>query len=207
MASDGDLTTALSATRDVRARDHIVRYAARLYERGLVAGASGNISLRLSDGDLLVTPSGASLRTLKAADIVRCAPDGRARDGDARPTSELRLHLAAYRSRADARALIHTHPTYTVAWSKSGRLFPLETVGALESLGPVALVAYAPSGTQQLADFCAAAFARGIDTVVMERHGLSALGPDLETAFNRTDLAEQTACIEFAASVLSVAKT
>ena len=195
MASDCDIE-----------RYEIVAYAARLYERGLVAGASGNISVRLQSGDLLVTPTGVSLRALEPRDLVLCAPDGSPRERGAAATSELPLHLAAYRSRPDAAALIHTHPTYCVAWSKTGRLFPLDTVGAIESLGPVALVAYARSGTQELADLCASAFARRADTIVMTRHGLSSLGPDLETAFLRTDLAEQTAQIEFAASLLLTAK-
>ena len=205
MASRSDLTSLVIAL-EANAREDMVAYAALLYERGLVAGASGNISVRLPDGDVLVTPSGASLRTLRPRDIVRCAPDGCPREREAHPTSELPLHLAAYRARPDAAALIHTHPIYTVAWSKTGRLFPLDTVGAIESLGTIALVAYAPSGTERLAALCADAFARGIDTVVMERHGLSSLGLDLESAFNRTDLAEQTACIELAASVLPAAK-
>ncbi len=207
MASGSDLNATLTFENEVRARDEIVVYAARLYERGLVAGSSGNISVRLADGDLLVTPSGTSLRALRPDDVVRCTPQGRVRAAQGRPTSELPLHLAAYQSRADAFALIHTHPTYSVAWSKTGGLFPLDTVGALESLGTIAFVAYAASGTEELAGLCAAAFARGIDTIVMEHHGLSSLGSDLETAFVRTDLAEQTARIEFAASVLRMAKT
>ena len=185
------------------ARAAIVAYARRLYERGLVAGASGNVSVRLGDGDLVVTPTTLSLGSLFPEDLVRCAPDGSPRAASARkPTSELPLHLAAYRVRPDATCVIHTHPTYCVGWSKTGGLFPLDTVGAIESLGPIAFTRYAKSGTRELADLCAAAFEGGADTIVMERHGLSSLAATLETAFLRTDLAEQTAHIEFAAFLL-----
>jgi len=188
------------------ARAAIVDYGRRLFTRGLVAGASGNISVRLDDGGLLVTPTTLSLGSLGPGDLVACARDGSPRDAAQRPTSELPLHLAAYRVRPDVRCVIHTHPTYCVGWSKTGALFPLDTVGAIESLGPIAFTRYARSGTSELADICAEAFARDVDTIVMERHGLSCVADRLETAFVRTDLAEQTAHIEFAAFLLRAAK-
>ncbi len=189
------------------ARRAIVAYAGLLWQRGLVAGTSGNVSVRLDDGTLLVTPSGFSLRALEAGDLVATNPTGVPLAGAGRPTSELPLHLAAYRVRPDARCVIHTHPTYCIAWSKTGRPFALDTVGAIESLGSIAWTPYARSGTPELADICSRAFAAPCDTVVMERHGVSSLGVDLETAFVRTDLAEQTARIEYAARLLACAAT
>ena len=188
--------------RERDAREAIVAYGRRLYERGLIAGASGNISVRLDDGSLVVTPTLLSLGTLDPADLVVCSPSGDGVCGSRRPTSELPLHRAAYRARPEIRCVIHTHPTHCVAWSKTGGLFPLDTVGAIESLGPIAFTRYARSGTIELAEVCRAALADGAETIVMERHGLSSVAADLETAFLRTDLAEQTAHIEFVARVL-----
>jgi L-fuculose-phosphate aldolase len=189
-----------------QARAALVEYGALVWRRGLVAGNSGNLSVRLDDGTLLVTPTTASLRDLRPEELVRTAPDGRPLDDAQRPTSELPLHIAAYRVRPEIRCVIHTHPTYCVAWSKRQQLFPLDTVGAMESLGPIAFTEYARSGTEELAAICSAAFASRFDTIVMERHGLSSVGHDLETAFVRSDLAEQTAHIEFAAMLLRAAK-
>ena len=191
---------------ETAARAAIVAYGRRLYDRGLVAGSSGNVSVRLDDGSLVVTPTARSIGSLEPDDLVRCTADGRVLDAGRRPTSELPLHLAAYRVRSDVRCVIHTHPTYCVGWSKTGGLFPLDTVGAIESLGPIGFIRYARSGTQDLADLCSASFADAIDTIVMERHGLSSVAADLETAFLRTDLAEQTAHIEFAAFALRASK-
>ena len=187
-------------------RESIVVYSALLWQRGLVAGNSGNVSVRLDDGTLLVTPTGISLRALAPNDIVRTDARGIALAGEGRPTSEVPLHVAAYAVRPEVRCVVHTHPTYCVAWSKTGALFPRDTVGAIESLGSIAWVRYARSGTAELAEICSHAFARPVDTIVMERHGLSSVGHDLETAFVRTDLAEQTAHIEYAAIVLMLAK-
>ncbi len=183
-------------------RGEIVAYAALLWRRGLVAGNSGNVSARLADGTLLVTPTGLSLRDLSPDAIVRTTADG-APLGPGRPTSELPLHIAAYRVRPEIRCVIHTHPTYCVAWSKRGVMFPLDTVGAIESLGSIAWTPYAKSGTRELAEICSRAFASPVDTVVMERHGLSCVAADFETAFVRTDLAEQTAHIEYAHALLA----
>ncbi|MBV8723065.1 MAG: class II aldolase/adducin family protein [Candidatus Eremiobacteraeota bacterium] len=183
------------------ARSAIVAYGARLWQRGLVSGTSGNVSVKLDGGDLLVTPSGRSLGTLGVDDIVRVGGDGTPRDAARRPTSELPLHLAAYRVRADVRCVVHTHPTFCVVWSVRGRSFPQETVGARETLGPVAWTSYRPNGSQELAEACAEAFAKNFDVVLMERHGLSAISEDLERAFDLTDQAEDAARVAYFASL------
>ena len=195
----------MSTHTEAGSREAIVVYAALLWRRGLVAGNSGNISVRLDDGTLLVTPTGISLRALAPHEIVRTDARGLALAGEGRPTSEVPLHVAAYAVRPEIRCVVHTHPTYCVAWSKTGALFPRDTVGAIESLGSIAWTRYARSGTTELAEICSHAFARPVDTIVMERHGLSSVGHDLETAFVRTDLAEQTAHIEYAAFALRAA--
>jgi L-fuculose-phosphate aldolase len=185
------------------ARQEIARYAHLVWERGLVAGSSGNISMRLGDGTIVATPTGRSLRSVTPEDLVALDPGGRPRDPQRRPTSELFLHLAAYRVRPEIACVIHAHPTYCVAWSKCGLMFPLDTVGAMESLGPIAYTPFAQPGSQELADRCAGAFRAGNDTVVMERHGISSVGLTLEAAFVRADLAEQTAHLEYAAQRLA----
>ncbi|HYZ16154.1 MAG TPA: class II aldolase/adducin family protein [Candidatus Acidoferrum sp.] len=189
---------------ETEARKQIVTWGSLLWERGLIAGSSGNISVRLDDGTIVVTPTGRSLRALTPGDLARTSGDGVPIGGGPRPTSELPLHLAAYRVRPAIRCVVHTHPTYCVGWSKTGALFPLDTVGAIESLGSIAFTRYARSGTEELAEICSQAFADGVDTIVMERHGLSSVGDTLEAAFLRTDLAEQTAHIEFAARLLKL---
>ncbi|HEY8321222.1 MAG TPA: class II aldolase/adducin family protein [Candidatus Baltobacteraceae bacterium] len=180
-----------------RARSEIARYCRLLWDRRLVTGSSGNVSVRLDDGDLLVTPSGLSLRDLPEAAIVRVDAGGAPCSPAQRPTSELPLHLAAYGARPDARCIVHTHPTFCVVWSKVGSIFPRDTVGARETLGPVAWTAFREPGTRDLADLCAAEFARGFDTVVMERHGVSVVADSLERAFMLTDLAEEAARIAY----------
>ena len=189
--------------KDERARREIAHYCRLLWKRRLVTGTSGNVSMRLDDGDLLVTPTQVSLRSVEETDLVRTRPDGIPRDPGQKPTTELPLHLAAYTVRPDVRAVIHTHPTFCVVWSKTGSIFERDTVGARETLGEVAWTPFRPAGSAELAEVASCEFARGINTVLMERHGLSAVGPDLEQPFNLTDLAEEAARIALFSKVLA----
>lgn len=190
MASGGDLSEA-------QARAEIVRYCALLWERRLVTGTSGNVSVRLQDGDLIVTPTLRSLRALDQTELVRTDAAGVPRPGQGRPTSELPLHVAAYRARSDVHAVVHTHPTFCVVCSKQGRVFERDTVGARETLGEVAWTPFRPAGSEQLAAVTSQAFAAGAEVVIMERHGISAVAADLEHAFDLTDLTEEAARIAF----------
>lgn len=187
---------------EAQSREQVAHYCALLWERRLVTGTSGNVSMRLEDGDLIVTPTLASLRALQPGDLVRTDASGVPRDPARRPTSEVPLHVAAYAVRPDIRTVIHTHPTFCVVWTKTGRIFERDTVGARETLGPVAWTPYRPPGSQDLADVTAAEFGRGVDVVLMERHGVSALGETLEQAFVNTDLAEEAARIAFFSMLL-----
>lgn len=175
----------------------MILWCRRLWERRLVSGTSGNVSIALENGDLLVTPSAKSLGFLEPGDLVQVDRNGVPRNPKQKPTSELPLHLAAYRVRTDIRSVIHTHPTMSVVYSKMGTLFPRDTVGASESLGSCAWTPYRKNGTQELADVCADEFARGIDLVVMERHGLTAIAATLESAYMQSDLAEEAARLAY----------
>lgn len=178
----------------------LVTYAALLWTRGLVFGTSGNASVRVGENHFLITPASRSLRALTAEELAEIDLDGRPLAGG-KASSEWQLHAAAYRVRPEVRAVIHTHPSACVAWSKRG-LFSLENVGARESLGTITWLPYQPPGTRALAEQCAEAFAAGFDTVVMADHGLSSVGVTLEAAFVRTDLAEDTARIALYAKLL-----
>ena len=151
----------------------------------------------LENGDILVTPSQKSLGFLEASDLVLVDRDGQPYNTNQHATSELPLHLAAYRVRTDIRSVIHTHPTMSVVYSKAQELFPRDTVGASESLRMCAWTPYRKNGTAELAELCATEFARGINLVVMERHGLTAIARTLEDAFMQSDLAEEAARIAY----------
>ena len=173
-----------------------MRVARELWERRLVQGSSGNLSARFDDGSVLVTPTGCAFARVDVHDLVHLTCDGTPVDRAQQPSIETPLHLAAYRARPDIRFVVHTHPTFCVVWSCTGRCFPRDTVASNESLGPITWVPFHPSGSNELADAVASALADGTPLALLENHGLIAASDDLDAAFIQTDLAE--ACAEVA---------
>lgn len=169
-----------------------------------MTGSSGNLSFRLDEDRVVCTPSGVSLRNLHPRDLVITDLHGVPQDAAQRPTSELPLHLCAYRARPDVRAVIHSHPTFCVVWSKFGTVFARDTVGARETLRDVAFTPFRPAGSAALAQVCADAFAAGSDNVLMKAHGLSCIAATFEEAFVQTDLCEEAARIAWYSRVAGV---
>ena len=90
--------------------DEIVRCCRAFWERGLIAGADGNVSVRTGPDRLLVTPRGCIKGELESEDLVEVDLDGRRLDGSREATTELDLHLRVYRRRPDCGAVVHAHP-------------------------------------------------------------------------------------------------
>jgi L-fuculose-phosphate aldolase len=180
----------------------IVAAGSRLAAHGLIVGAEGNLSVRLADGRLLVTPGGRRKDQLGEADLVEVTlePPRRppARRGLA-PTSDLALHRAIYRARPDVSAIAHAHIPAAMALTLAGEhpdpaVLP-ETALLLPDL-PV--VPYGTMGSEELAQRVARAFAasgsaspsRTVDAVLLERHGAIAVGATIEQAVDRLDLVD-----------------
>ncbi len=182
----------------------LVRAARELYRRGLIVGLDGNLSLRLPDGSILITPSGQVKGWLRPADLLRIDLRGRVLDGPIgrRPSSEIAMHLVAYRERSDIGAVVHAHPPAVVACSVFG--LPLLSDALPEALlltGSPILLPYATPGTAEGAAALAAQVHEG-DCFVLERHGSLAVAADIDLAFARTESLEQLARISLQARQL-----
>lgn len=184
----------MASSRRVALAQQLADFGRELWDRRLVSGSSGNLSVRLDEHSILITPARCSLRNLCADALVQVDLEGRC-EPEAQPSSEFPLHLAAYRAREDIAVVMHTHPTFCVVWTFGEAELPRDTVGARETLGPVALVPYYEPGSAQLADACAQALGAGFNTVLLGRHGLTTVGSTFEEAFLRTDLAEEASRI------------
>jgi len=192
----------LSHLDEPTAREAVVEVCRRMHDRGLIAGAEGNVSVRLSPRRLLITPSGVNKGFLHPGDLVAIDLGGRAEEGRRRVSTEVRLHLAAYRVRDDVGAVIHAHPPTAVALTLAGISLDVPLVPELlTALGRVPTVPYATPSTDELAEGVAERF-RGADVVLMERHGAVCLGPDLTTAYDRLESLEHNARIAWMAFTL-----
>ena len=189
--SAGDVPEPLAA----RARElaEVGRTAVR---RGLVLGSGGNLSAR--DGDLLVvTASGTWLDDLGPQDwsVVRLS-DSAVVAGHPRPSSEVALHVHAYRARPDRSALVHLHPQTSVLLDALGHEVRLLTIDHAYYVRSVRRTPYLRSGTVELAEAAAAQHAAGGDCVLLAHHGCSCLGATVEAAakaaYNLEEAAEAT---------------
>ena len=178
-------------------RNAVCETARELDRLGLVAGASGNVSLLIPVEPPLVaiTPSRKPYRTMTADDVpvidFACEPIL----GDLPPSSEAALHLAVYRARKDAKAVVHTHSVYATVCAVAGIEVPavIDEV-AVTVGGAVRVTDYAPPGTEELADKAVEAL-QDRSAALISNHGLVALGKDLETAVDIAVLVERAAHI------------
>lgn len=190
---------------EASARRAIVGVCRRLYERGLIAGRDGNVSVRVGRDRVLVTPAGISKVDVRAADLVELKIDGHVARGSRGPrqaSSELLVHLAAYRVRPDVRAVVHAHPPVATGFAVADE--PLDEAMLAElsySGGRVPLVPYATPGTRVLAEKVAR-YLRGHDVVLLARHGAVAVGPTLLVAHQRMESLEHAARILLAARLV-----
>jgi L-fuculose-phosphate aldolase len=174
----------------------------RLYERGLVAGPDGNVSVRLHDGSIVVTPSGMSKVDVTPDDLVLVDPEGRVLDGKGNPSSELRMHLRIYERRADVSAVVHAHPPTATGFAVAGESFMAPVLPeVILQMGEVPIVRYATPGTAELADSFDPYLARH-DAFLMANHGATTVGPTLEVAHQRMESLEHAARIILAARML-----
>lgn len=175
-------------------RRELVTVCRRAYERGMISGTDGNVSGRLSEDRILVTPAGVNKGYLEPGDLVECDLDGRAVVGGS-PSTEVLLHTAVYRVRPDAWGVVHAHPPSCVALTLVGigmdePVIP-EIVGAL---GRVPTAPYATPGTADLpASFLP--LAERHDAFLLERHGSVTLGNSPAQAMDRLEMIEHAATI------------
>lgn len=151
----------------------------RLAAEGLVVGTAGNVSARVDDL-VAVTPTGAVLAELEPEQVVVVGLDGRPVSGDFTPTSELELHLGAYR-RYGAGAVVHAHSPVGTALACVLDELPLIHYQMLALGGPVRVAPYATFGTPELARLTLDAL-EGRAVALMANHGMIAIGPDLDGA-------------------------
>ncbi|GAA3739924.1 aldolase [Leifsonia bigeumensis] len=178
-----------------RAMNRVVEVSRYVHERGLTHGSTGNLSVRLGD-EIVVTPTGKSLRTLEVVDLAIIGLNGEARSS-AKASKEAVLHAAVFRARPGATAVIHTHSRFSTAVSclrdidESDALPPLTAYYAMR-VGKLPVVPYFPPGDPELA-VRAGLVAEGSHAMLLRNHGPLVAGRDLDHALDVLEELEQTA--------------
>jgi ribulose-5-phosphate 4-epimerase/fuculose-1-phosphate aldolase len=180
---------------ETRQREQMVEFGRSLFDRGLTAGSSGNLSVRVDDGWLL-TPTNASLGRLDPAAISKLDWDGRLLGGEP-PSKEAFLHRAMYQQRAGAGAIVHLHSTHSAAVSCMCGLdhddcIPPLTPYFVMKIGRLPLVPYHRPGDPALAG-AIGALAGKHSAVLLANHGPVVSGATLEAAVYAAEELEETA--------------
>ena len=177
-----------------------------LYEKGLVPGKSGNISIRYEKDEferVAVTPSGLSLKSLYENDILIVDVDGKLiYTSEKKPTSELMMHLKIYKKRNDVGAVVHTHSPIATGFAFSGI-----KIEKMEGFGPIndhsiPLIDYYSPGSDELAEAVSIGLEKS-DVVVLKGHGIVAIGKNLDEASLLAEFIEDSAKTQFIRQLLS----
>jgi len=183
-------------------RADIVEVGRRLYARGYTASNDGNISARLDDRQLLVTPANVCKGFMNGQMMVITDLDGKKIAGERNPSSEIQMHLEVYRQRPEIQAVVHAHPPVATAFAVAG--IPLDRAVlavVVTTLGSVPIAEYATPSTKELPE-AVRKYVKAHDGMLLANHGALTLGSDVFAAYYKMETIEHFANISFVARML-----
>ena len=186
-------------------KKEVAYYMRRLYRQQLTTTSGGNISAK-QNHSIFITPSGIDKGEIQTEEIGKIDLEGNSIESRHKLSTETPMHIAIYKARPDIKAIIHAHPPYGTAYASSNKNLnsELTSEGRL-ILGEIAFAKYKLMGTQELADVVAKS-AKDSNVILMENHGIIALGKTLLEAFDRLEVLEFTAKINFITETLNMKK-
>lgn len=188
-------------------RQQLSEFSRRAFQRRLVGGTGGNLSVRIPGTDtVLITPTGISLGDVEPEENTLTRLDGEILDSPKgfKGSKEAGFHLAAYRLRPDVGAIAHVHPPYATAYSNRVSSLPLVTVSSQLVLKNVPCIACFLPGSSELRDCVAQGIENNpeVNSLLMREHGILTLGKDLKHVYYLADLVEDTAKIAYIAATI-----
>jgi L-fuculose-phosphate aldolase len=169
----------------MRLSAHLVEICRRLHARNLLAAADGNVSYRVSDEEIWITPTGLNKGFIEEKDLAVITLDNRILRGD--PSGERLMHLEVYRTRPEARAVVHAHPPTAIAWSVARpdlKELPSDALSeVILAVGKIPIASYARPGTQDMGDVLKPLLAES-RVMILARHGALSWGESLDEAYN-----------------------
>jgi L-fuculose-phosphate aldolase len=189
-------------SEDRELRREIVEICRRMYEREYIVAGEGNVSARLDQERLLVTPAGFNKGLLAPEMLVITDLSGHKLAGEHEASTEVRMHLRAYARRPGVRAVVHGHPPIATAFAASG-LALVEPVlpEIIQTLGVIPLVPYGTPGTEELPDELEP-WLDEHDAFLLENHGVMTVGTSVTGAFDALEVVEKYAKITLTARQL-----
>jgi len=178
-----DKVYSLTTIKNNKLSDKLIAFARLMYDKGFIAGANGNISIKLDHGRFMVTASGVHKGLMGPEGLVVVDDRGKVCAGNKKPSSEIFAHLAIYREVPQAGAVIHAHAPWCTAISLRKKSVELSGLVEAEHLFPrVEMLPRLEPGSRELASYCGDAARRG-RIFILKGHGVVSWGCDLAEAF------------------------
>ncbi len=183
-------------------KKEIIEVGRRIYQNGFTASNDGNISARIEQDRVLITPTGVSKGFMKVDDLIIVDMNGNFIEGSGKPSSETGMHVGIYADRPDVNSVCHTHPPYATGFAVAG--IPLDKMILQEvvvTLGKIPIVEYATTGTADLYKNISG-YIKKYDALLLANHGAVTVGSDVFNAYNKMETLEHSAKIQFIAHQL-----
>lgn len=180
----------------------------KMWQLGWVAANDGNVSVKISDNEIIATPTGISKSFITPEKLVTIDMDGNILEAEEgyRPSSEIKMHLCCYKEREDVGSVIHAHPpgatSFAVAHVHMDNYSMIESIIAI---GSVPITPYGTPSTNEVPD-AIRPYLQKHDVMLLENHGALTVGADLLTAYYRMESLELWAKIELNARILGGVK-
>lgn len=178
------------------------------YERHLMTSNDGNISIRMDDGLILITPSGLSKGRLSTDDLIVVDIEGNliSARADRKPSSETPMHLEVYKSREDVHAVVHAHPLFATTLTVAGLEFPIDVLPeVLLTLGEVPITDYATPASHEDA-VVIRPFLKEYNALLLRQHGSLTYGKNLDEALIHLERIEHVSEVYWRAKMLGTVK-
>lgn len=186
-----------------RLKESVAVFMQRLYRQGLTTALGGNVSLKVSEQMILITPSGMDKASITGDQIGEMGLDGTNRTPALKPSMETPMHLGIYTARPDVTAVIHAHPVTASTFAASNREINCRLLAESRLfLGEVQNAPYACMGTPDLARNVVRALGDAGNAVLMANHGALTTGKSLLQAFDRMEVLESAAKITLLSKLL-----
>ena len=183
-------------SKELLLRQEILRTGALLHQKNMLAAADGNISYRMSNDKILITPSGRPKAFIIKEELAVVNIEGEVIEGN--PSSELKMHLQIYKTCPEAKCVVHAHPPNAIAWTVACpelKELPAKSLSeVILATGGIPFVPYARPGSQEMGEVLKE-FLPTNKAMILSRHGALSWGENLEEAYMGMERIEHSALI------------
>ena len=187
-------------------KKNICEIGKRIYQNGFAAANDGNISVRINDKEIIITPTGVSKGYMTPDMLLKIDLNGNVISGSMKPSSETKMHLKVYKERSDVKSVIHAHPPYATSFAIAN--IPLNKPimpEAVISLGSVPIAEYGTPSTEEIPD-AISKYLQKCDALLLQNHGALTYGVDLISAYFKMESLEFYAKLSFISESLGGAR-